>query len=297
MRRSLDAKTVVRIVPVDPIRNIERISNRCDETRINGKAGFTYCPSRASHSCHKGAHNHASATDRDDWEPPLWTSPALLSATLVSLLMKESTMSMQVQNKEGQNIKGSRRIVGIDLGVTARHRAAILNPATNHFVVRSVGFRPVAREIDALLRKARQPDGSESAGQMQLSATLEATHMSWYLVSHYLQQQGVTVYRVNGRMTKQLRRVATPHAQSDAIDAQVLARLPGACPEQLYPLTVPMVDSLALKRYVLEYARWRTAATAIKNRLTAYDHAFWPGIAGAVPAKARDWVRENWFDP
>jgi transposase len=206
-------------------------------------------------------------------------------------------MSTQLQ-PQAQGNETPRRIIGIDLGVTARHRAAILNPATNQFVVRTLRFRPVAKELDALLRKARaQGSGRENASRVQLTATLEATHMSWYLVSHYLQQQGVTVYRVNGRMTKQLRRVATPHAQSDAIDAQVLARLPGACPEQLYPLTVPMVDSLALKRYVLEYARWRTAATAIKNRLTAYDHAFWPGMAGAVPAKARDWVRENWFDP
>lgn len=197
-----------------------------------------------------------------------------------------------------QRSEAPRRIIGIDLGVTARHRAAILNPATNHFVVRTLRFRPVAREIDALLRKAgAQNPGSERSSAVQLTATLEATHMSWYLVSHYLQRQGVTVYRVNGRMTKQLRRVATPHAQSDALDAQVLARLPGVCPEQLHPLSLPMLDSLALKRYVLEYARWRTAATAIKNRLTAYDHAFWPGIAGAVPAKARNWVRENWFDP
>lgn len=186
-----------------------------------------------------------------------------------------------------------KRILGIDLGVTAHHRAAVLNPASNHFLVKRMRFHTTAGDLEALLKRAR----IKSPPDTELAALLEATGMSWYLLSHYLQHKGVTVYRVNGRMTRELRRVHSPHAQSDAIDCQVLTRLPGACPEQLHPLVLPMPDLVALKQAVLEYARWRTQAVAVQNRLTAYDHAFWPGVAEAVPAYAREWIRENWFDP
>lgn len=185
------------------------------------------------------------------------------------------------------------RILGIDLGVTAHHQVAVLNPSTNHFVIKRRSVRSNARSLNRLLALAC-PQSEEPC---RVSALLEATGMSWYLVSRHLQNAGVTVYRVNGRMTRQLRRVATPHAQSDAIDCQVLARLSAACPDHLYPLVLPMADALTLKQAVLEYARWRTQAVAVQNRLTSGDHAFWPGLGHTVPENARNWMRTNWFDP
>lgn len=185
------------------------------------------------------------------------------------------------------------RIIGIDLAVTAEHKAAILDPATNRYLVKQMAFRALPAELDRLLQRARQ--GVE--GELRLIAILEATSLSWHPVSLYLSQHGVQVYRVNGRMTKDQRRVRNRHARSDRIDCQVLTTLYTACPERLDPLFLPSGEQMTLQRHCREYVRWRHFITAIDNRLTAYDNWAWQGLSRLVPAAALPWVRGQWYDP
>lgn len=81
----------------------------------------------------------------------------------------------------------STRIIGIDLAVTADHQAAILDPATNQYVVKQMAFRALPEELDRLLKRARAGAGENPT----LIGILEATSMSWHPVSLYLERHGV----------------------------------------------------------------------------------------------------------
>lgn len=187
----------------------------------------------------------------------------------------------------------STRIIGIDLAVTADHQAAILDPATNQYVVKRMAFRALPEDLERLLKRTKEGAGAHPT----LIAVLEATSMSWHPVSLYLERHGVQVYRVNGRMTKEMRRVRTPHNRSDRLDCQALATLYGACPQRLDPLHIPSGEQMTLQRACREFARWREAMTKIDNRLTAYDNWAWQGLSGLVPSSALNWVRTEWYDP
>lgn len=185
------------------------------------------------------------------------------------------------------------RIIGIDLAVTAKHKAAILDPATNTFLAKAFHFRALPPELERLLAKARQ--GAEA--DTKLVAVMEATGMAWYPVGVYLHHQGVEVYRVNGRQTRNLRQVYWQHARSDRIDAVVLTYLYQLAPECLTLWTPPTGDQLTLQRLCREFARWRELDVAIQNRLSAYDQWAWGGLTHLVPAEALEWVRRHWYDP
>jgi transposase len=185
------------------------------------------------------------------------------------------------------------RIIGIDLGVTADHKAVVLDPATNKFVGRPWGFNSTPGALDRLIARARKG----LTGPVQLIAILEATGMAWYPVGGYLHDHGVTVYRVNGRTTRDLRTVYSRHAGSDRIDCRVLARLYQVVSERLVPLLPPSGTQLALQRDCREFARWRDRDIAIQNRLTSYDQWAWRGVRRLIPAAARDWMRRHWYNP
>ncbi|OQY25996.1 MAG: hypothetical protein B6I38_11925 [Anaerolineaceae bacterium 4572_5.1] len=103
------------------------------------------------------------------------------------------------------------RITGIDLAVTAAHKAVILDPVSNQFIGKQISFRAKPAELDRLLARAK----SGVKEPVELVAMMEATGMAWYPVGVYLHQRGVKVYRVNGRQTKDLRKVYWKHAGSD----------------------------------------------------------------------------------
>jgi transposase len=185
------------------------------------------------------------------------------------------------------------RIIGIDLAVTARHRAAILDPATGQFLVKELTFTSSDADLDRLLARAQA--GVTPAPR--LIVILEATSMAWHPVSLYLAAHGATLFRVNGRMTKEMRRVSSPHARSDRLDGQALAQLYTTCRARLVRLQVPSGAELTFQRACREFAQWRGVATAITNRLTAYDNWAWQGLTHLVPAAALNWVRTEWYDP
>lgn len=187
----------------------------------------------------------------------------------------------------------STRIIGIDLAVTAEHQAAILDPASKQFVVKQMAFRSLPDDLDRLLQRARAGAGAEP----ELIVVLEATSMAWHPVGVYLAAHGAQVYRVNGRMTKDLRRVRSPHARSDRIDCQVLANLYNTYPQELDPLYIPSGAQLTLQRACRAFGRRRTALSASDNRLTAYDNWVWQGLSRLVPAAALPWVRSRWYNP
>jgi len=187
------------------------------------------------------------------------------------------------------------RIIGIDLAVTAAHKAIVLDQSSNRFVSKLLSFHTDPVAIDRVLRAAR----AETSDDLQLVAVLEATGMAWYSVGIYLQRHGVDVYRVNGQKVADLRRVYKRHAKSDRIDARVLARLALTCPESLHRCPFPSAPQMALQRACREANRLTDAITASKNRLLATDHFAWLGLSDITPPyeDAAFWLRAHWYDP
>ena len=187
----------------------------------------------------------------------------------------------------------NKRIIGIDLAVTAKHKAMILDPASNRFIGRQFSFRARSQEMERLLHQARKgapPDVS-------LIAILEATGMSWYPVAVYLARQGVQVFRVNGQKTKDFRRALWKHTSSDQIDSRVLARLYQIAPDRLAPCPLPSGDLLTFQRACRSHNHWREQDVATQNRMQAIDQWAWDGLRKLVPAAAQPWMRQHWYNP
>jgi transposase len=187
----------------------------------------------------------------------------------------------------------SQRIIGIDLAVTAKHKAMIFDPALSEFVGRQVTFRARPNDLDRLLRLARK----DAPADVTLVAVLEATGMAWYPVSIYLERQGVATYRINGQKTRDLRRAIWKHTSSDRIDSRVLAHLYQMAPDRLIRCPLPCGDLLTLQRACRTYDRWRKEDVAVQNRIKAIDNWAWDGLHRVIPATAQKWMRQNWYNP
>ena len=187
------------------------------------------------------------------------------------------------------------RIIGIDLAVTAAHKAIVLDHASNSYVSPVLTFHTDPADLDDLLDTAR----AGASEPVRLLAVLEATAMSWYAVGQYLERHKVEVYRVNGQQVADLRRVYQRHAKSDRIDARVLARLPLVMPDSLHRCYFPTGPQITLQRACREFARLKGLVTASKNRILASDQLTWLGLPNVVPpfTQLAFWLRENWYDP
>ncbi len=188
------------------------------------------------------------------------------------------------------------RILGIDLAVTAKHRA-ILADERGRFISPLLRFRTCQADLERVYALARQGMASEEP----LAVVLEATDMVWYPVAVFFQQRGATVYLVNPRMAADLSRFYRRHAKSDRLSAQTLARLPVVNPDRLYPWVPLKPGYLALQRGCKELDRLTEQASAIRNRLQSTDHLGWPGLHQRVFADpfspAARWFRDYFYDP
>lgn len=187
----------------------------------------------------------------------------------------------------------NKRIIGIDLAVTAPHKAMILDPAGNQFIGRQITFRPRPEDLNRLWQRARQ----DAPDDVEMIVIMEARGMAWYPVGTYFQRQGATVYRVNGQKTKDFRRFLWKHAGSDQIDSRVLARLYLIAPERLERCPLMSGEVLALQRACRAYAHWQEQDVAEQNRMQATDQWAWGGLHNLVPASAQSWMRQNWYNP
>jgi transposase len=187
------------------------------------------------------------------------------------------------------------RIIGIDLAVTAAHRAVVFDSARNDFVSNVISFHTNSADMDRLLEIALRGAPENT----RLIAVLEATQMSWFTVGTYLKRHGADVYRVNGRQTADQRKVYHRHAKSDRIDARVLPRLYLNAPDRICPLFLPEPRIMELQRACRELVRLSHLISAGKNRLLAVDSFAWLGLSEVfqpyeVPAR---WFRRHWYDP
>jgi len=126
------------------------------------------------------------------------------------------------------------RTLGIDLAVTAPHKAVVADEVAT-FITPVLSLRSTWDEITGLVERARE--GVEP--DHPLGAVMEATGMAWFTMAVPLTRLGVTVYLVNARRSHDLRRYYKRHSSSDRISARVLAKMPFVDAESLHALEIP----------------------------------------------------------
>lgn len=187
------------------------------------------------------------------------------------------------------------RTIGIDLAITATHKAIVTGP-DGKFVTPLLKFRTRRDEIARVVTRAREGVPTD----YPLRAVMEPTGMAWLPMSVALSQLGVIPYLVNPRRIHDLRKYYKRHSGSDRISARVLAKVPIVDEESLYPLEIPSAIQLACQRGCKEMDRLQTQITAIKNRLRDIDRFAWPGLEGVfknIFSPCARFFHRTWYDP
>jgi len=104
------------------------------------------------------------------------------------------------------------RIIGIDLGVTAKHRAIVADERSE-FISPIIKFASRLADLEKLRSRALQGVDPDHP----LVVVMEATNIVWYPVAAYFLRQGATVHVVNPRLSADLARFYKRHAKSDRL--------------------------------------------------------------------------------
>lgn len=143
-------------------------------------------------------------------------------------------------------------IVGIDLGIRAKHVAAIRG-VNGEMSSRRVRFSHTNEGLDSLWKAICM---ERRTSKDRVRVLLEPTGMSWFPVSQYVQRRGCEVVRVSGKQVQALRTYLSRHTKTDVVDASVLAQIPSFGESHTQPLRLPNAQELALKRCAKQRARF-----------------------------------------
>lgn len=187
------------------------------------------------------------------------------------------------------------RIIGLDLALTAEHKALIAD-ARGQPLAPIVRLRTTVSDLERLFQRAREGASPDEP----VLLIMEPTGMAWFPVAVFAQQHQVTVHLVNSQQVADLRRYYKKHAKSDRIDVRVLVKLPVISPEKLHPLTLPSASLFACQRGCKELDHLMTLSIALQNRIQAIDGFAWPGLDAVLAepfSPLARWFRTHWYHP
>ncbi len=188
-------------------------------------------------------------------------------------------------------------IVGIDLGIRAKHVAAIcgldgaISQKRERFAHTSDGLASLWKTIGKERRSSKD----------RVRVLLEPTGMSWFPVAQYFTRRGCEVTRVTGKQVQALRSYLSQHTKTDCVDAGVLAQIPSFGEMTAQPLRLPRAEELALKRCTKQRGRFAQQIADTMRRLKDLVRWAHPGLEKAfhgelTSATARAVLR-TYFDP
>ncbi|MBA2274717.1 MAG: IS110 family transposase [Actinobacteria bacterium] len=165
-----------------------------------------------------------------------------------------------------------RRVIGIDLAITAESRACVADATGGLLAER--GFRMRRHELEALFEAATNgmAEGDE------LLVVMEPTSSMWIAPTAFFGSKGARVHLVPPEQSADLRRYYTKHVKNDRIDAKLLARLPLLHPEGLHEAQVPAGSQGVLKRIVRRRARLVSELAQHRQRVRSTLHHAMPGM-------------------
>lgn len=165
-----------------------------------------------------------------------------------------------------------RRVLGIDLAVTAESRACVAD-ATGEVLVER-GFHIRRHELESLFDTAMEGTATDD----ELVVVMEPTSAMWIAPTAFFRSKGARVHLVPPEQAADLRRYYTKHVKNDRIDAKLLARLPMLHPEGLHDAQVPAGSRGVLKRIVRRRARLVSELAQHRQRVRSTLHHAMPGM-------------------
>lgn len=165
-----------------------------------------------------------------------------------------------------------RRVIGIDLAITAESRACVADSTGE--VIAERGFHIRRHELEALFEVAAQGMDDDD----ELVVVMEPTSSMWIAPTAFFRSKGATVHLVPTEQSADLRRYYAKHVKNDRIDAKLLARLPLLHPEGLHEAQVPAGSRGVLKRIVRRRARLVSELAQHRQRVRSTLHHAMPGM-------------------
>ncbi len=165
-----------------------------------------------------------------------------------------------------------RRVLGIDLAITAESRACVADATGAALAER--GFHIRRHELEALFEAAVDGMSDED----ELVVVMEPTSSMWIAPTAFFRSKGATVHLVPPEQSADLRRYYNKHVKNDRIDAKLLARLPLLHPDGLHEAQVPAGSQGVLKRIVRRRARLVSELAQHRQRVRSTLHHAMPGM-------------------
>ena len=170
----------------------------------------------------------------------------------------------------------TRRIVGIDLGVTSAHTVVVIDETTTVMCRRRC--RPTRESLETIEQAALA--GAEEGTVLEV--VIEPTGAAWLPVAVFFGRRGHVVYRVSAKKASALRKFLSEHTKANSIDAASLARVAVVDPQGIIPLELPDGPQASLDRRVRAADRLTDAATRHKQRIRELARQAMPAIDDVI---------------
>jgi transposase len=187
-----------------------------------------------------------------------------------------------------------RRLLGIDLAITAENRACLTDEGGGVLSERRFHLRRA--ELEELWERAT--DGLEAGDE--LVVVMEPTANAWVAPAAFFSSRGARVHLVPPEQSADLRRYYAKHVKNDRIDAKLLARVPLLHPEGLHEAQVPSGPSGTLRRLVARRARLAHECSRHRQRIRSLLQLAAPQMSVALGeelGKGALSVLERYGDP
>lgn len=156
---------------------------------------------------------------------------------------------------------GTRRLVGIDLGIASAHTVRVLDETGKTIAKRK------AWPTEASLADVEKTALTGADEGTVLEVVMEPTGPAWLPIAVFFAARGHVVHRVSSAKAADLRRFLSRHTKTNGIDADTLARLPLFDPDGLQPLRLPGAEQASLDRRVRATDRLTQAGALHKRRI------------------------------
>jgi len=164
------------------------------------------------------------------------------------------------------------RNIGIDLGVTAKHKAQICDE--KGIKVETFSFHITRENLDVLCSKALK--GASQGTKLRIIC--EPTSMSWFPIAVYAKKNGHEVVRVKSHKTYDLRKYFSRNKKNDKLDAKLLSLMPMIDEKAVEQIYLPKSKLFMLERFNRQRERLTKELASIKNRLISLYHWAIPGL-------------------
>lgn len=163
--------------------------------------------------------------------------------------------------------------IGVDLGVTAKHHAEVIN-SEGIKVCSSVIFPGTKEGFDMVSRHILQHVNEE----VKLRFICEPTSMSWFPLEVYAKRNGHEMMRVKAQKSHDLRKYYSRHSKSDKLDAKALAMMPIVDRESIEEVYLTDKVTNALDRRCRQREKISKEIASIKTRIKSLYHWVMPGL-------------------